>query len=79
MSPTASTVLPLLPAQDFKRLGDGDAGPNTGGMGAYSPLPWAPPGLVDEVARSASCSPTVDEMAPPRHPLRRAALRRAWP
>ncbi|WP_210507781.1 phosphoribosylamine--glycine ligase [Naasia sp. SYSU D00057] len=34
------TVLPLSPAQDFKRLGDGDAGPNTGGMGAYSPLPW---------------------------------------
>ncbi|WP_030147871.1 phosphoribosylamine--glycine ligase [Mycetocola saprophilus] len=33
-------VLPLSPAQDFKRLQDGDAGPNTGGMGAYSPLPW---------------------------------------
>jgi phosphoribosylamine--glycine ligase len=34
------TVVPLSPAQDYKRLGDGDAGPNTGGMGAYSPLPW---------------------------------------
>lgn len=33
-------VVPLSPAQDYKRLGDGDAGPNTGGMGAYSPLPW---------------------------------------
>ncbi len=44
-----STVVPLLPAQDFKRLGDDDTGPNTGGMGAYAPLRWAPDGLVDEV------------------------------
>lgn len=43
------TVVPLLPAQDFKRVGDGDTGPNTGGMGAYAPLPWAPEDLVDEV------------------------------
>lgn len=43
------TVLPLSPAQDFKRLLDGDRGPNTGGMGAYSPLPWLPENFVDEV------------------------------
>ncbi|NOJ60128.1 phosphoribosylamine--glycine ligase [Arthrobacter sp. 260] len=55
-------VLPLAPAQDFKRIHDGDQGPNTGGMGAYSPLEWAPAGLVDEViARVAQ--PTIDEMA----------------
>jgi phosphoribosylamine--glycine ligase len=56
------TVVPLAPAQDFKRVGDGDTGPNTGGMGAYSPLPWAPPGLVDEVVTRVA-QPTVDEMA----------------
>lgn len=55
------TVLPLQPAQDFKRALDGDAGPNTGGMGAYSPLPWADPKLVDEVLHTV-LQPTVDEM-----------------
>ncbi|WP_326753595.1 phosphoribosylamine--glycine ligase [Streptomyces hirsutus] len=55
------TVLPLQPAQDFKRALDGDAGPNTGGMGAYSPLPWADPKLVDEVTQSV-LQPTVDEL-----------------
>ncbi|KAA5829091.1 phosphoribosylamine--glycine ligase [Saccharopolyspora hirsuta] len=57
-----TTVVPLLPAQDFKRVGDDDAGPNTGGMGAYAPLPWAPEGLVDEVVRTI-VQPTVDELA----------------
>ncbi|MGJ5826807.1 phosphoribosylamine--glycine ligase [Streptomyces ossamyceticus] len=56
-----TTVLPLQPAQDFKRALDGDEGPNTGGMGAYSPLPWADPKLVDEVLQTV-LQPTVDEM-----------------
>jgi len=56
-----TTVLPLQPAQDFKRALDGDEGPNTGGMGAYSPLPWADPKLVDEVMQTV-LQPTVDEL-----------------
>jgi phosphoribosylamine--glycine ligase len=43
------TVVPLLPAQDFKRVGEGDSGPNTGGMGAYAPLPWLPDDVYSEI------------------------------
>lgn len=57
-----STIYPLQPAQDFKRIFDGDAGPNTGGMGAYTPLAWAPADLVDEVVATVA-RPTVEEMA----------------
>ncbi|MBF6349642.1 MULTISPECIES: phosphoribosylamine--glycine ligase [Nocardia] len=50
------TVVPLLPAQDHKRVGDGDTGPNTGGMGAYTPLPWLPGDMVTRI---------VDEVVAP--------------
>jgi len=43
------TVVPLLPAQDFKRVGEGDSGPNTGGMGAYTPLPWLPQSVLRDI------------------------------
>ena len=56
------TAVPLLPAQDFKRAGDGDTGPNTGGMGAYCPLPWAPENLTDEVMATV-VQPAIDELA----------------
>jgi phosphoribosylamine--glycine ligase len=55
------TVVPLLPAQDFKRVGDGDRGLNTGGMGAYAPLPWAHEDLVPDVVNRI-VQPVVDEL-----------------
>ncbi|MFD2027042.1 phosphoribosylamine--glycine ligase [Promicromonospora aerolata] len=56
------TVVPLVPAQDFKRVGNDDEGLNTGGMGAYTPLDWAPSDLVDEVLTRVA-QPTIEEMA----------------
>jgi phosphoribosylamine--glycine ligase len=55
-------VLPLTPAQDFKRAYNDDAGPNTGGMGSYTPLPWLPHGFVEEV-RETIAIPTVQQLA----------------
>jgi len=55
------TVVPLVPAQDFKRIGDGDTGPNTGGMGAYAPLPWLADAMVREIVATVA-QPAVDEM-----------------
>ena len=56
-----TVVVPLTPAQDFKRVGDNDEGPNTGGMGAYSPLPWAPKDFVPEVTKTV-LQPMIAEM-----------------
>jgi phosphoribosylamine---glycine ligase len=70
------TAIPLMPAQDFKRAHDGDLGPNTGGMGAYAPLPWAPADLPERVTDTV-IQPAVDAMrlrGTPYHGLLYAGL-----
>ncbi len=57
-----TTVVPLTPAQDFKRVGDGDEGLNTGGMGAYAPVPAVTPDVVEAI-RQQVMQPVIDEMA----------------
>jgi len=56
------SALPLAPARDFKRIGEGDTGPNTGGMGAFSPVEGADAALIEQV-RAEICQPVVDELA----------------
>ena len=68
-------AVPLAPAQDFKRAGDGDSGPNTGGMGAYSPLPFVDDDLLGDVM-DEFVGPTLAALPPSGHRLPRRVVRR---
>jgi phosphoribosylamine--glycine ligase len=74
------TALPLAPARDYKRIGEGDTGPNTGGMGSYSPVPDVDDALVERI-RAEVHQPVVDEMAhrgTPFHGVLYAGLMLTW-
>jgi phosphoribosylamine--glycine ligase / phosphoribosylformylglycinamidine cyclo-ligase len=55
------TIIPLPAAQDHKRIGEGDTGPNTGGMGAYTPAPVATFAIMEQIMRE-TLKPTIDGM-----------------
>lgn len=64
---SGTEAVPLMPARDYKRLGDGDTGPNTGGMGSFAPVTDLPSDLVDRTMAEV-VRPTLEQMAAEGHP-----------